>query len=121
MTDFSIILVMSGIYNMTHFSWKREASREGLEMIYVQKEMFSVKVAFFLYMQLSLHVFVSSHESRNHEHYSFKELQDAVNGDSLKSDDLQRLFVKLHFLNCSENQTSSDNRKVTYVLLVQMA
>ena len=83
--------------------------------------MFSVKVAFFLYMQLSLHVFVSSHESRNHEHYSFKELQDAVNGDSLKSDDLQRLFVKLHFLNCSENQTSSDNRKVTYVLLVQMA
>ena len=98
---------------MTHFSCKREALRGGSEMLYVQKEMFSVKVAFFLYMQLSLHVFVSSHESRNHEHYSFKELQDAVNGDSLKSDDLQRLFDKLHFLNCSENKTSRDYRKVT--------
>ena len=113
MTDFSIILVMSGIYNMTHFSCKREALRGGLEMIYIQKEMFSVKVGFFLYMQLSLYVFVSSHESRNHEHYSFKELQDAVNGDSLKSDDLQRLFDRLHFLNCSENKTSPDYRKVT--------
>ena len=98
---------------MTHFSCKREALRRGSKILYVQKEMFSVKVAFFLYMQLSLHVFVSSHESRNHEHYSFKELQDAVNGDSLKSDDLQRLFVKLHFLNCSENKTSPDYRKVT--------
>ena len=112
MTDFSIILVMSGIYNMTHFSCKREALRGGLEMIYIQKEMFSVKVGFFLYMQLSLCVFVFSHESRNHEHYSFKELQDAVNGDSLKSDDLQRLFGKLHFLNCSENKPSRDYRKV---------
>ena len=98
---------------MTHFSCKREVLRRGSEILYVQKEMFSVKVAFFLYMQLSLHVFVSSHESRNHEHYSFKELQDAVNGDSLKSDDLQRLFGKLHFLNCSENKTSPDYRKVT--------
>ena len=112
MTDFSIILVMSGIYNMTHFSCKREALRGGLEMIYIQKEMFSVKVAFFLYMQLSLYVFVSSHESRNHEHYSFKELQDAVNGDSLKSDDLQRLFDKLHFLNCTANKPSPDDRRV---------
>ena len=86
--------------------------REGLEMIYIQKEMFSVKVGFFLYVQLSLCVFVFSHESRNHEHYSFKELQDAVNGDSLKSDDLQRLFYKLHFLNCSENKPSRDYRKV---------
>ena len=86
--------------------------RESSQMLHVQKEMFSVKVGFFLYMQLSLYVFVSSHESRNHEHYSFKELQDAVNGDSLKSDDLQRLFDKLHFLNCSVNKSSTDYRKV---------
>ena len=74
--------------------------------------MFSLKVGFFLYMQLSLYVFVSSHESRNHEHYSFKELQDAVNGDALKSDDLQRLFDKLHFLDCSESKPSPDYRRV---------
>ena len=74
--------------------------------------MFSLKVGFFLCMQLSLYVFVSSHESRNHEHYSFKELQDAVNGDALKSDDLQRLFDKLHFLDCSANKSKQDYRKV---------
>ena len=101
---------------MTHFSCKRETLGGRSEMIYIQKEMFSVKVAVFLYMQLSLYLFVSSHESRNHEHYSFKELQDAVNGDSLKSDDLQRLFDKLHFLNCSANKPSPDNRRVRSVV-----
>ena len=74
--------------------------------------MFFLKIVVFLYLKLSLYEFVFSHESRNHEHYSFKELQDAVNGDSLKSDDLQRLFDKLHFLNCSVNKSSPDYRRV---------
>ncbi|CAH3179512.1 unnamed protein product [Porites evermanni] len=73
--------------------------------------MFFLKIVVFLYLKLSLYEFVFSHESRNHEHYSFKELQDAVNGDSLKSDDLQRLFDKLHFLNCSANKPSPDYRR----------
>jgi len=77
--------------------------------------MFFLKIGVFLYLKLSLYEFVFSHESRNHEHYSFKELQDAVNGDSLKSDDLQRLFDKLHFLNCSANKSSPDYRRVSVV------
>ena len=74
--------------------------------------MFFLKIGVFLYLKLSLYEFVFSHQSRNHVPYSFKELQDAVNGDSLKSDDLQRLFDKLHFLNCSANKTSPDYRRV---------
>ncbi|CAH3145413.1 unnamed protein product [Porites lobata] len=73
--------------------------------------MFFLKIGVFLYLKLSLYEFVFSHQSRNHVHYSFKELQDAVNGDSLKSDDLQRLFDKLHFLNCSANKPSRDYRR----------
>ena len=74
--------------------------------------MFFLKIVVFLYLKLSLYEFGFSHESRDHQHYSFKELQDAVNGDSLKSDDLQRLFDKLHFLNCSANKSSPDYRRV---------
>ncbi|XP_073236160.1 metal cation symporter ZIP14-like [Porites lutea] len=73
--------------------------------------MFFLKIGVFLYLKLSLYEFVFSHQSRNHEHYSFKELQDAVNGDSLKSDDLQRLFDKLHFLNCTASKPSPDYRR----------
>ena len=74
--------------------------------------MFFLKLGVFLYLKLSLYEFVFSHESRDHQYYSFKELQDAVNGDSLKSDDLQRLFDKLHFLNCSANKSKQDYRRV---------
>ena len=83
--------------------------------------MFFLKIGVFLYLKLSLYEFVFSHESRNYVHYSFKELQDAVNGDSLKSDDLQRLFDKLHFLNCTANKPNPDYRRVRWVLLAQIA
>ena len=91
------------------------------KLFYTQTKMFFLKIVVFLYLKLSLYEFASSHESRNHEHYSFKELQDAVNGDSLKSDDLQRLFDKLHFLNCSANKSSPDYRRVRWVLLAKIA
>ena len=91
------------------------------KLFYTQTKMFFLKIVVFLYLKLSLYEFAFSHESRNHEHYSFKELQDAVNGDSLKSDDLQRLFDKLHFLNCSANKSSPDYRRVRWVLLAKIA
>ena len=43
---------------------------------------------------------------------TFKVLLDAVNGDSLSSDDVRRLFSKLHFLNCNDSKPSPDFQKV---------
>ncbi|XP_068715373.1 metal cation symporter ZIP14-like [Montipora foliosa] len=64
-----------------------------------------------VFLMLSLLAIVSSHDSRKHEHYSFKDLREAVNGDSLTSEDQQRLFNSLHFLNCSDDKPSLDYRK----------
>ena len=82
--------------------------------------MFSLKIRFVLCLKLSFFVLVLSHESRNHEHYSFSELHDAVNGDSLTSQDLQRLFNKLHFLNCSNNKISPDYRRVSKASVIMI-
>lgn len=62
----------------------------------------------------SLYSFVLSHEQQGHDHYSFKVLQEAVNGDSLMPDDVERLLSKLRFWNCSDNSAKVDNRKVKY-------
>ena len=78
--------------------------------------MFSLKISILLCLELSFYSSVLSHESLNHDHYSFKELQDAVNGDSLTPEDLQRLFNKLHFLNCSDNKSGPDYRKVRWTV-----
>ncbi|XP_068715370.1 zinc transporter ZIP12-like [Montipora foliosa] len=64
-----------------------------------------------VFSMLSLLAIVSSHDSRKHEHYSFKDLREAVNGDSLTSEDQQRLFNSLHLLNCSDDKPSLDYRK----------
>ncbi|KAL9964557.1 hypothetical protein ACROYT_G028213 [Oculina patagonica] len=50
-------------------------------------------------------------QEQSHDHYSFKELQGAVNGDSLKHDDVERLLSKLHFWNCSDASEKTDYRK----------
>lgn len=60
---------------------------------------------------------VRSHElpKQNHGHYSFTSLQEALNGESLISDDVDRLLSKLHFWNCSDNSGKTDHRKVKSV------
>ena len=65
-----------------------------------------------LLSMLSLFTLASSHDSRKHEHYSFKELREAVDGDSLSSEDQQRLFDSLKLLSCTENKTTPDYRQV---------
>ncbi|XP_078376478.1 metal cation symporter ZIP14-like isoform X1 [Oculina patagonica] len=57
--------------------------------------------------------FALSHElpKQGHDHYSFKTLQEEVNGDSLMSDDVERLLSKLHFWNCSDGNKRIDYRK----------
>ncbi|XP_068715372.1 metal cation symporter ZIP14-like isoform X2 [Montipora foliosa] len=65
-----------------------------------------------VFSMLSLLAIVSSHDSRKHEHYSFQDLREEVNGDSLTSEDQQRLFNSLHFYtNCSEVNPIPDHRK----------
>lgn len=74
------------------------------------------KLILLLLLVFSLHSFVLSHElpKQGHDHYSFKVLQEAVNGDSLMPDDVERLLSKLRFWNCSDNSAKIDNRKVMY-------
>ncbi|XP_078381145.1 metal cation symporter ZIP14-like [Oculina patagonica] len=50
-------------------------------------------------------------QEQSHDHYSFKELQEAVNGEYLMPDDVERLLSKLHFWNCSDASERTDNRK----------
>ena len=61
---------------------------------------------------LSLFSLVSSHDSRKHEHYSFKDLREAVDGDSLSYEDQERLFASLKLLNCTVSKPNPDYRKV---------
>ena len=74
------------------------------------------KLVLLLFLVFSLYSFVLSHElpKQGHDHYSFKVLQEAVNGDSLMPDDVERLLSKLRFWNCSDNSAKIDNRKVMY-------
>ena len=65
-----------------------------------------------LLSMLSLFTLVSSHNSRKHEQYSFKDLREAVDGDSLSYEDQQRLFDSLKLLNCTESKPNPDYRKV---------
>ena len=65
-----------------------------------------------LLSMLSLFMLVSSHDSRKHEHYSFKDLREAVDGDSLSNEDQERLFDGLKLLNCNESKHQPDYRKV---------
>ncbi|KAK2570369.1 Zinc transporter ZIP10 [Acropora cervicornis] len=64
-----------------------------------------------LLSMLSLFMLVSSHDSRKHEHYTFKDLREAVDGDSLSYEDQQRLFDRLKFWNCTKPKPTSDDRK----------
>ena len=66
-----------------------------------------------LLSMLSLFMLVSSHDSRKHEHYTFKDLREAVHGDSLSYEDQQRLFDRLKFWNCTKPKPTSDYRKVS--------
>ena len=66
-----------------------------------------------LLSMLSLFMLVSSHDSRKHEHYTFKDLREAVDGDSLSYEDQQRLFDRLKFWNCTKPKPTSDDRKVS--------
>ena len=63
----------------------------------------------------SFYSFVLSHElpKQGHDRYSFKVLQEAVNGDSLMSDDVERLLSRLGFWNCSDDSAKTDYRKVS--------
>ena len=74
------------------------------------------KLILLLFLLFSLYSFVLSHElpKQEHDHYSFKVLQEAVNGDSLMPDDVERLLSKLRFWNCSDNNVTVDYRKVKY-------
>ncbi|XP_067022789.1 metal cation symporter ZIP14-like [Acropora muricata] len=60
---------------------------------------------------LSLFMLVSSHDSQKHEHYTFKDLREAVDGDSLSYEDQQRLFDRLKFWNCTKPKPTWDYRK----------
>ena len=64
-----------------------------------------------LLSMLSLFTLVSC-DSRNHQQYSFKDLREAVDGDSLSSEDQRRLFDNLKLLNCTENKPTPDYRQV---------
>ena len=66
-----------------------------------------------LLSMLSLFTLASSHDNRNHEHYSFKDLREAVDGDSLSYEDQQRLFDSLKLLNCTEKKPTHDYRQVS--------
>ena len=74
------------------------------------------KLTLLLFSIFSWYSFALSHElpKQGHDHYSFKVLQEAVNGDSLMLDDVQRLLSKLRFWNCSDDSAKTDNRKVKY-------
>ena len=73
------------------------------------------KLILLLFLIFSLYSFVLSHElpKQGHDHYSFKVLQEAVNGDYLMRDDVERLLSKLRFSNCSDGR-EMDYRKVKY-------
>ena len=73
------------------------------------------KLILLLFLTFSLYSFVLSHElpKQGHVHYSFKVLQEAVNGDYLMPDDVERLLSKLRFSNCSDDR-ETDYRKVKY-------
>lgn len=70
-----------------------------------------------LLSMLSLFMLVSSHGSRKREHYSFKDLREAVDGDSLSSEDQLRLFDRLKLLNCTEPKSTPDYRQVSKKIL----
>lgn len=74
------------------------------------------KLTLLLFLIFSFYSFVLSHElpKLEHDHYSFKVLQQAVNGDSLMPDDVERLLSKLRFSNCSDTSEKTDYRKVKY-------
>lgn len=74
------------------------------------------KLSLLLFLIFSLYSFVLSHElpKQGHDHYSFKVLQESVNGDSLMPDDVERLLSKLRFSNCSDDSKKVDYRKVKY-------
>ncbi|XP_074622315.1 metal cation symporter ZIP14-like isoform X1 [Acropora palmata] len=64
-----------------------------------------------LLSMLSLFMLVSSHGSRKREHYSFKDLRETVDGDSLSSEDQLRLFDRLKLMNCTEPKSTPDYRQ----------
>ena len=70
-----------------------------------------------LWSMLSLFTLVSPHDSRKREHYSFKDLREAVDGDSLSSEDQGRLFDRLKLLNCTEQKPTPDYRQVSKKIL----
>ena len=90
-------------------------SNKEVALLSTRKKMIFPKFIRVVFSMLSLLAIVSSHDSRKHEHYSFKDLREKVNGDSLTSEDQQRLFNSLHLLNCSDDKPSLDYRKVVLV------
>ena len=66
-----------------------------------------------LLSMLSLFTLVSSHDSRKHEHYTFKDLREAVDGDLLSYEAQQRLFDRLKLLNCTKKKPTPDYRQVS--------
>ena len=83
-----------------------------LEFVALKK--MQIKIINFLFVIPTLFAFVGSHElpKQSHGHYTFGKLQESVHGESLSADDVNRLFTKLHFLNCSENKQKEDFRTV---------
>ena len=83
--------------------------------------MHCLKLISFLFFTFLFYSSVLSHElpKQGHDHYSFKVLQEAVNGDSLMPDDVERLLSKLQFWNCSTggNDGTTDHRRVKYTFV----